>query len=183
MPDGSEVKIVRHHHRRQIDADQERRPDGLSDAGRFARHRRSDRLSRSLSGSAGDLIAPERVVRITGTDRSRRQRAPKFAGARSNRWPKCRRSPSNESHIRLNGSPGMSRTVASLLDVFKRHPGASTVVAGVSNRWNLGSRDRPLPNLTVSPSDHFVADVEEVLGKGPSLWYLRPIPRQDPTGL
>jgi DNA polymerase III subunit alpha len=53
-----------------------------------------------------------------------------------------------------------------LLDVFKRHPGSTAVSLTFRTDGALEAETAPLPHLTVSASEHFVADVEEVLGKG-----------------
>jgi DNA polymerase-3 subunit alpha len=47
-----------------------------------------------------------------------------------------------------------------------RHPGASTVVLVFAVDPNWEAKMAPLPNVKVTPNEHFVADIEEVLGKG-----------------
>jgi DNA polymerase-3 subunit alpha len=53
-----------------------------------------------------------------------------------------------------------------LREVLLRHPGATSVALTVLVNSSLEADTAPLPNLTVTANDHFVADVEEVLGKG-----------------
>ena len=48
-----------------------------------------------LFKTVGDLIVPESLIRVTGTDRPRRQRHQDPRAPRSNRWPICKRSPSS----------------------------------------------------------------------------------------
>ena len=60
----------------------------------------------------------------------------------------------------------MREQLPRLLDVFKRHPGGTSISMSFQTEGSLEAETAPLPNLTVSPSEHFVADVEEVLGKG-----------------
>jgi DNA polymerase-3 subunit alpha len=53
-----------------------------------------------------------------------------------------------------------------LRDVLLRHPGATSVALTVLMDPSMEADTAPLPNLTVTANEHFVADVEEVLGKG-----------------
>jgi DNA polymerase-3 subunit alpha len=60
----------------------------------------------------------------------------------------------------------MATKLPMLRHVFQRHPGSSsvTLVFAVDPDWE--ARLAPLPNIKVAPSEHFIADIEEVLGKG-----------------
>ena len=49
---------------------------------------------------------------------------------------------------------------------MKRHPGGTTISITFRTHGALEADTAPLPNLTVSPNEHFVAEVEDVLGKG-----------------
>jgi len=69
-------------------------------------------------------------------------------------------------HIRLAARPEMKGQLPRLLDVFKRHPGGTSVSLTFQTDGALEADTAPLPHLTVSATEHFVADVEEVLGKG-----------------
>jgi DNA polymerase-3 subunit alpha len=68
--------------------------------------------------------------------------------------------------IRLTDRPDVKEQLPRLLDVFKRHPGGTTISLTFQTDAALEAETAPLPHLMVSASDHFVADVEEVLGKG-----------------
>jgi DNA polymerase-3 subunit alpha len=52
-----------------------------------------------------------------------------------------------------------------LREVFLRHPGSMTVSLTLRMDSTMEAETTPLP-MTVTPSERFVADVEEVLGKG-----------------
>jgi DNA polymerase III subunit alpha len=62
--------------------------------------------------------------------------------------------------------PEVPQQLPRLRDVFMRHPGNSTISILFRTDANWEAETNPLPNLTVCPSDHFVSEVEEVLGKG-----------------
>jgi DNA polymerase-3 subunit alpha len=69
-------------------------------------------------------------------------------------------------HIRLTGHPDVMEQLPRLREVFLRHPGCTIVSLTLGMDSALEAETAPLPNLTVTPSERFVADVEEVLGKG-----------------
>ena len=69
-------------------------------------------------------------------------------------------------HIRLSDRPEVKEQLPRLLDVFKRHPGGTAISLTFRTESALEADTAPLPNLTVTASEHFIADVEEVLGKG-----------------
>ena len=60
----------------------------------------------------------------------------------------------------------MSTKLPLLREVFMRYPGASTVVLVFAVDPNWEAKMAPLPNVKVTPNEHFIADIEEVLGKG-----------------
>jgi len=62
--------------------------------------------------------------------------------------------------------PEVKEQLPRLLDVFKRHPGGTAISLTFRTESALEADTTPLPNLTVTASEHFIADVEEVLGKG-----------------
>ena len=68
--------------------------------------------------------------------------------------------------IRLSDGPGVTEQLPRLREVFQRHPGGTTVSLTVRMDSAMEAETAPLPHLTVSPSERFVAEVEEVLGKG-----------------
>ena len=60
----------------------------------------------------------------------------------------------------------MTEQLPRLREVFLRHPGGTTVSLTLRVDSALEVETAPLPCLTVTPSERFVADVEEVLGNG-----------------
>jgi DNA polymerase-3 subunit alpha len=68
--------------------------------------------------------------------------------------------------IRLADQPGMSTRLPVLRQVFQKHPGSSSVSLVMSLGPTLEAQTAPLPDVKITPSEHFVADIEEVLGKG-----------------
>jgi DNA polymerase-3 subunit alpha len=71
-------------------------------------------------------------------------------------------------HVRIyvTDRPEVREQLPRLLDIFKRHPGGTAISMTFRTEGALEADTAPLPNLTVSASERFVADVEEVLGKG-----------------
>ncbi|TKB71511.1 MAG: hypothetical protein E8D45_11805 [Nitrospira sp.] len=53
-----------------------------------------------------------------------------------------------------------------LREVFKRHPGSTSVSFMFTVSPDLEVRSGSLPNVTVTPSGMFVSEVEGVLGRG-----------------
>ncbi len=118
-----------------------------------------------LFKTAGELIAPERLVRVTGTI-DRGDKGTKLRGSKIEPLADVQTTSIKRIQIRLSDRPEVTEQLPRLLDVFKRHPGGTTVSLTFRTDGTLEADTAPLPNLTVSASEHFVADVEEVLGKG-----------------
>jgi DNA polymerase-3 subunit alpha len=118
-----------------------------------------------LFKAAGDLIAPERLVRLTGTI-DRGDKGVKIRGSKIEPLADAQTQSIKRVCIRLSDRPEVRDQLPRLLAIFKRHPGSSTISMTFRTDGVLEAETAPLPNLTVSPSEHFVADVEEVLGKG-----------------
>jgi DNA polymerase-3 subunit alpha len=118
-----------------------------------------------LFKSAVELIAPERLVRITGTI-DRGDKGTKIRGSKIEPLADIQTQTIKRVYIRLTDRPEVQEQLPRLLDVFKRHPGGTTISLTFRTDGALEAETGPLPNLTVTASEHFVADVEEVLGKG-----------------
>jgi DNA polymerase-3 subunit alpha len=118
-----------------------------------------------LFKTAGDLIAPERLVRVTGTI-DRGDKGTKIRGTKMEPLTDVQAQSIKRIHIRLIASAEVKDQLPRLLAVFKRHPGGTAVSFTFRTDGALEAETAPLPHLTVSASEHFVADVEEVLGKG-----------------
>ena len=118
-----------------------------------------------LFKAATDLIAPERVVRLTGTI-DRGDKGTKIRGSKIEPLADARTQSIKRVRICVTDRPGVREQLPRLLDVFKRHPGGTAISMTFRTDGALEADTAPLPNLTVSASEHFVADVEEVLGKG-----------------
>ena len=118
-----------------------------------------------LFKTVGDLITPERLIRVTGTI-DRGDKGTKIRGTKIEPLADVQTLTIKRIHIRLPASLEVKDQLPRLLDVFKRHPGATTVSLTFRTESALEAETAPLPHLTVSATEHFVADVEEVLGKG-----------------
>ena len=118
-----------------------------------------------LFKAVGDLIAPERLIRVTGTI-DRGDKGTKIRGAKIEPLAEVQTQSIKRIHIRLATMPEVKDQLPRLLDVLKRHPGATAVSLTFRTESALEAETAPLPHLTVSATEDFVADVEEVLGKG-----------------
>lgn len=118
-----------------------------------------------LLRTAGDLIAAERIVRVTGTI-DRGDKGTKIRGSKIEPLTEVQTQLIKRVRIRLTDQPEMREQLPRLLSVLRRHPGSTTISMLFQTDGTLEAETAPLPNLTVSASDHFVSDVEEVLGKG-----------------
>jgi DNA polymerase-3 subunit alpha len=112
-----------------------------------------------------DLITPERLIRVTGTI-DRGDKGTKIRGAKIEPLADVQTQTIKRIHIRLAARPDLRDQLPRLLDVLKRHPGSTAVSLTFRTDGTLEADTAPLPHLTVSANEHFVADVEEVLGKG-----------------
>ncbi len=118
-----------------------------------------------LFKTAGDLIAPERLVRITGTI-DRGDKGTKIRGSKIEPLAEVQAQSIKRIRIRLTDRPEVREQLPRLLEVLRRHPGSTTISMSIRTEGPLEAETAPLQHLTVCPSDHFVSDVEEVLGKG-----------------
>ncbi|MCS6294314.1 MAG: DNA polymerase III subunit alpha, partial [Nitrospira sp.] len=118
-----------------------------------------------LFKTAGELIAPERLVRITGTI-DRGDKGTKLRGAKIEPLADVQTQSIKRVQIRLSDRSEATDQLPKLRDIFTRYPGNTTVSLTFSMGNALEADTVPLPNHTISPSEYFVADVEEVLGKG-----------------
>ncbi|HKT35645.1 MAG TPA: DNA polymerase III subunit alpha [Nitrospira sp.] len=118
-----------------------------------------------LFKTVGDLLAPERLIRVTGTI-DRGDKGTKIRGTKIEPLADAQTQTIKRIQIRLATRPEVKDQLPRLLDVFKRHPGATAVSLSFRTEGALEADTAPLPHLTVSATEHFVADVEEVLGKG-----------------
>ena len=108
---------------------------------------------------------PERLVRITGTV-DRGDKGTKIRGSKIEPLAEVQAQTIKRVHIRLTDRPGVTEQLPRLREVFLRHPGSTTISLIFQTDLALEAETAPLPHLTVTPSERFVTDVEEVLGKG-----------------
>jgi DNA polymerase-3 subunit alpha len=118
-----------------------------------------------LYKTAGELIAPERLIRVTGTI-DRGDKGTKLRGSKIEPLADAQKQAVKRVHIRLSDRPESTDQLLRLREVFRRHPGETVVSLTFQMEQELEAETAPLPSLTVSPSEHFVSDIEEVLGKG-----------------
>ena len=118
-----------------------------------------------LYKTAGELIIPEQIVRITGTI-DRGDKGTKIRGSKIEPLADVQVQSIKRIRIHVTDRPDIRDQLPRLRDIFRKHPGNTVISMLFQTDGTLEAETAPLPNLTVSPSDHFVSDVEEVLGKG-----------------
>ena len=118
-----------------------------------------------LYKSATALVVPECLVRVTGTV-DRGDKGTKIRGSKIEPLAEAQARMIKRVHIRLPGHLDITEQLSRLREVFQRHPGRTTISLMLSMDASQEAVTAPLPNLTVTPSQCFVADVEEILGKG-----------------
>jgi DNA polymerase III subunit alpha len=104
-------------------------------------------------------------VRITGTI-DRGDKGTKLRGVKIEPLADVQTQSIKRVQIRLSDRSEATDQLPKLRDIFTRYPGNTTVSLTFSMENALEADTVPLPNHTISPSEYFVADVEEVLGKG-----------------
>ncbi|MCP9447350.1 MAG: DNA polymerase III subunit alpha, partial [Nitrospira sp.] len=112
-----------------------------------------------------EWIAPEGLIRVTGTI-DRGDKGTKLRAAKIEPLAEVQKRAVKQVRIRLSDRPDAVDQLLRLREVLQRHPGEATVSLSLQMDAILEAETAPLPNLTVSPSEHFVSDIEEVLGKG-----------------
>jgi len=107
---------------------------------------------------------PERLVRITGTV-DRGDKGTKIRGSKIEPLAEVQAQTIKRVFIRLADRPDVTEQLPRLREVLLRYPGGTTVSLMLRMDATLEAETAPLPHMTVTPSERFVADVEEVLGK------------------
>jgi DNA polymerase-3 subunit alpha len=118
-----------------------------------------------LYKNAADLVVPERLVRITGTV-DRGDKGTKIRGSKIEPLAEVQAQTIKRVSIRLTDRPDVTEQLPQLREVLLRHPGGTAISLIFQMDPALETETAPLPHLTVTPSERFVTDVEEVLGKG-----------------
>jgi DNA polymerase-3 subunit alpha len=118
-----------------------------------------------LFRNADALIVPESIVQVTGIV-DRQDKGTKIKGTRVASVTDLVTKAVSMVSIRITESRNGIACLDRLEQIFKRHPGATSLSMTFSLPSDLEAQTGPLPNLLILPSEQFVAEVEEVLGKG-----------------
>ena len=119
-----------------------------------------------LYKSAGALITPESVVQVTGTV-ERAEKGLRLKGIRLESLTELRARAVTRINIRLDDSPGALSRLGQLEQVLRRHPGPASIYFTFCLPSDAVEADlSALPHLTALPNESFIAEVEEVLGRG-----------------
>ena len=118
-----------------------------------------------LYKTAGDVLQPETVVRVTGTV-DRAEKGTRLKGSKVESLTDLQLRSVTRVNIRLAGSQDAAARLDRLKEVLRRHPGPAALYFTFCLPPDLEADTGPLPNLRVLPSDTFLVEVEAVLGKG-----------------
>lgn len=118
-----------------------------------------------LFRAAEPLIVPENIVRVTGTV-DRQDKGAKIKGAKMESLTDLQMRAVARVNLRLHGAREGVPPLDRLRQVLQRHPGPTPLSMTLCLPPDLEADTAPLPNVTVLPSEQFVAEVEEVLGRG-----------------
>ena len=117
-----------------------------------------------LYRSSGSLIVSESLIRVTGTI-DRAEKGTRLKGTKVESLTELQTRGISRVNLRLAEAAELSSRLVQLRQVFLRHPGHATISITFCLP-NLEADTTPLPNLAISPSEGFVADIEDLLGKG-----------------
>ena len=118
-----------------------------------------------LYKASGALIVPESVIRVTGMV-ERAEKGTRLKGTRIESLTELQARAVARVNIRFEDSPMTSTRLAELREVLRRYPGPTSIYFTFRLASNLEADTAPLRDLTVLPNETFVAEVEEMLGKG-----------------
>ncbi|MGH7260748.1 MAG: DNA polymerase III subunit alpha, partial [Nitrospiraceae bacterium] len=118
-----------------------------------------------LFKSASDLLAPERVVQVTGiVDRA--EKGTRLKGTKIEALDSLLARSVMRVTIRVNDGPDAPQQLGQIEQILRRHPGPTAISFTLCLPPDIEADTAPLPHVKVLPSEGFVAEVENVLGKG-----------------
>jgi DNA polymerase-3 subunit alpha len=118
-----------------------------------------------LFQSASDILSPERVVQVTGiVDRA--EKGTRLKGTKIEALDSLLARSVSRVNIRVNDGPDASNQLGRVEQILRRHPGPTAISFTLCLPPDIEADTAPVPNVKVLPSEGFVAEVENVLGKG-----------------
>ncbi|MFQ5931750.1 MAG: OB-fold nucleic acid binding domain-containing protein, partial [Nitrospiraceae bacterium] len=119
-----------------------------------------------LYKSAGALITPECAVQVTGTV-DRAEKGIRLKGIRIESLAELLARAVTRINIQLDESLGALSRLGQLEQVLRRHPGQASIhLTFCLPSDAVEAETSALPHLTALPNESFIAEVEEVLGRG-----------------
>jgi DNA polymerase-3 subunit alpha len=118
-----------------------------------------------LYKSASDLLAPERVVQVTGiVDRA--EKGTRVKGTKIEALDSLLARSITRITIRVNDGPDAPQQLGQVEQILRRHPGPTAISFTLCLPPDIEADTAPLPDVKILPSEGFVTEVENVLGKG-----------------
>ncbi len=118
-----------------------------------------------LFRSAAALLVPEAVIRVTGTI-DHADKGVRLKCTRIEALADLQARSVSKVHLTLRDSPETAQIIDGLTSIFRRHPGPASVSLTIRVDDQLEVDTAALPHLSVLPGEHFVAEVEDMLGRG-----------------
>jgi DNA polymerase-3 subunit alpha len=117
-----------------------------------------------LFRSASDLLAPERVVRVTGVV-DRTERGTRLKATRIEALETLLAQSVSRVTVRVSDGPDAAQRLRQIAEILRRYPGPTAVSLTLRLSPELEADTDPLPNLSVMPSERLISELEQVLGK------------------
>jgi DNA polymerase III subunit alpha len=118
-----------------------------------------------LFKSASDLLVPERVVQVTGiVDRA--EKGTRLKGTKIEALDNLLARTVSRVNIRVSDGPDVSNQLGQVEQILRRHPGPTAISFTFCLPPDIEADTTPVPNVKILPSEGFVTEVENVLGKG-----------------
>ena len=117
-----------------------------------------------LYRTSSHLLCTESLVRVTGTV-DRAEKGTRLKGLKIEPLTDLQARATNRVNIRLQNRPESVSRLSELHLIMQRHPGHASIFL----TFCLATHEADtaaIPNLTITPSDQFIAEVEEVFGSG-----------------
>jgi DNA polymerase-3 subunit alpha len=112
-----------------------------------------------------DFLTPERVVQVTGiVDRA--EKGTRLKSTKIEPLADLLARAVSRVSIRVNDGPDAQRQLSEVEHILRKHPGPTAISLTLCLPPDIEAEMAPLPNVKVLPSEGFVSEVENLLGKG-----------------
>ncbi|MFM8540248.1 MAG: DNA polymerase III subunit alpha [Nitrospira sp.] len=112
-----------------------------------------------------DFLTPERVIQVTGiVDKA--ERGTRLKSTKIELLADLLARAVSRVNIRVNDGPDARRQLSEVAHILRKHPGPTAISLTLCLPPDIEAEMAPLPHMKVLPSEDFVSEVENLLGKG-----------------